>query len=391
MSRFLFVVPPLVGHVNPTVAVAAELTARGHSVAWAGVPEVVAPLVGPDAVVLRCAGPDLTHAAAIRPADARGPLAFKFLWEGFLIPLAEAMIPGVEHAVQSFHPDVLVVDQQAVAGAVVAERLGLPWATSATTSAELTEPLAGMPKVAAWVRELLLTLEERFGKPDPARYERPLGDLRFSPHLVLAYSTEQLAGVPDGLGSELRFVGPSLAPRPTPVEFPWGFLDGGGAAVLVSLGTANADAGERFLTAAAEAIAARPRLRGVVVDPAGRVALDAENLLVRRYVPQLELLSRVSAVICHGGHNTVCETLFHDLPLVIAPIRDDQPIVAQQVVAAGAGLRLRFGRAGAERIGSALDAVLTDEAFADAAARIGQSFRLAGGARSAADALLELR
>ena len=36
MSRILFVVPPLTGHINPTVAVGAELAARGHDVAWAG-------------------------------------------------------------------------------------------------------------------------------------------------------------------------------------------------------------------------------------------------------------------------------------------------------------------------------------------------------------------
>ena len=35
MSRILFVVPPLTGHINPTVAVGAELAARGHDVAWA--------------------------------------------------------------------------------------------------------------------------------------------------------------------------------------------------------------------------------------------------------------------------------------------------------------------------------------------------------------------
>lgn len=44
MSRFLFVVPPLVGHVNPAVGVAAELAARGHRIAWAGLPEVIGPL-----------------------------------------------------------------------------------------------------------------------------------------------------------------------------------------------------------------------------------------------------------------------------------------------------------------------------------------------------------
>ncbi|MFC0845134.1 hypothetical protein ACFH04_15630 [Streptomyces noboritoensis] len=46
MSRFLFVVPPLTGHINPAAAVAAELTARGHEVAWAGRPAIVERLVG---------------------------------------------------------------------------------------------------------------------------------------------------------------------------------------------------------------------------------------------------------------------------------------------------------------------------------------------------------
>ena len=40
MSRFLFVVPPMAGHVNPTLPVGRELAARGHDVAWAGPPEV---------------------------------------------------------------------------------------------------------------------------------------------------------------------------------------------------------------------------------------------------------------------------------------------------------------------------------------------------------------
>lgn len=47
MSGFLFVVPPLVGHINPTVGVAAELAARGHRVAWASAdPGLVRRLAG---------------------------------------------------------------------------------------------------------------------------------------------------------------------------------------------------------------------------------------------------------------------------------------------------------------------------------------------------------
>ena len=41
MTRFLFVVPPLIGHVNPLVDVATVLAERGHDVAWAGAEHVV--------------------------------------------------------------------------------------------------------------------------------------------------------------------------------------------------------------------------------------------------------------------------------------------------------------------------------------------------------------
>ena len=52
MGRFLFVVPPLAGHVNPTVPVAAELASRGHRVAWCGHASVIAPLLPAGAEVL---------------------------------------------------------------------------------------------------------------------------------------------------------------------------------------------------------------------------------------------------------------------------------------------------------------------------------------------------
>lgn len=380
MKRFLFVVPPLVGHINPTGAMAAALLERGHRVAWVGVPEVVRLVVGPQAAVFACAGPSV----ASRPPELRGPAALQFLWEHFLVPLARAMVPGVTAAVEQFAPDVLVVDQQALAGALVAERAALPWATSATTSAELTDPLAGMPKVAAWMHELLADLRRDLGDPSAG------GDLRFSPYLTLAFTTEALVGSALGRGEPIRFVGPSLGSRPEGDDFPWGWLDRDRPAVLVTLGTANVDAGPRFLEACLQALDARRGCQAVIVDPGAVLGGVAEHVLVRRSVPQLSLLAHVDAVVCHAGHNTVCEALGRGLPLVMAPIRDDQPIVAKQVVDAGAGIRLRFNRATAAQIGAAVDAVLGRPRYRRAAQRVEESFRAAGGAISAAGHLEEL-
>lgn len=381
MSGFLFVVPPLTGHINPTVGVAAELRARGHRVAWVCADtRLVRRLAGHEAEVFACAGAP----EGSRPPELRGPEALRFLWEWYLLPLAEAMAPGVRVAVAEFRPDVVVADQQAFAGALVAERLGVPWATSATTSAEFTDPLSGLPKVREWLDERLADL--RAGIGDPAGTTDP----RFSPHLVLAFSTPELAGPRAGV----RWVGPSIAARPSPSGFPWEWLDAGRATVLVTLGTANTDVGGRFLDVCRDALRERAdRVQGVIVDPGRTLGApgDDKDVLVVPSVPQLALLERgVDAVVCHAGHNTVCEALWHGVPLVVAPIRDDQPVVAGQVADAGAGVRVRFGRVGARKLGAALDTVLDEPDCRTAADRIRTAFRGAGGARAAAVHLDEL-
>jgi MGT family glycosyltransferase len=114
------------------------------------------------------------------------------------------------------------------------------------------------------------------------------------------------------------------------------------------------------------------------------------NVVVRGRVPQLALLRHMNAVVCHGGHNTVCEALAHDLPSVLAPIRDDQPVVAEQVVQAGAGVRVRFGRVTAGDLRKAVRDVLDEAGYRRAAHDIRRSFDAAGGAPAAADRLESL-
>ncbi|MGH3903646.1 MAG: glycosyltransferase [Pseudonocardiaceae bacterium] len=378
MSRFLFVVPPLVGHINPAVGVAAALQAKGHRVAWAGVPEIITPLAGADATVFGCAGPRLGTGDAARP-DLRGLAALKLLWEHFFLPLADAMAPGVLTAVERFHPDVLVADQQALAGGLIAERLGIPWATSATTSGELVGSLDGMPKVQAWLNGLLDGLRQRTGDPAGA------ADPRFSPHLLLAFTTAEFVGPSLQAGPQVRFVGPVLRSRRSTAQFPWSWLDPARQTVLITLGTVSAEVGARFLAQCTEAALARSdRLQTVIVDPTSSLRRIADGVLTTPRVPQLELLDHVDAVVCHAGHNTVCEALWHGLPLVVAPIRDDQTIIAQQVADAGAGIRVRFNRVDAQRLGTAIDTVLGRPDYRTAAGRVSRSFRAAGGADAAA-------
>ncbi|MBJ8348320.1 glycosyltransferase [Antrihabitans sp. YC2-6] len=387
MSRYLFVVPPLIGHINPTLDVGAELTARGHEVAWVGYARVLDDLLPLGARTFRLHD-DVSdaHLRAVHEhwLGLRGTAELKFFWEEFLVPLGDAMLPGVEDTIALFAPDVLVADQQALAGPVAAMRAGLPWATSATTSSEVARPLAAMPKVEEWVVAQMTDFQRAQGVSEPV-------DLRWSPELVLVFSSEALVGSLDAVPAHFVFTGPSIAPKPATGEFPWEWLDSGRRTVLASLGTLNAEAGRVFYSALVDALADEgDRMQVVIVAPPGVVENPPEHVLVRDFVPQRELLGHVDAVVTHGGHNTVCEALANRLPLVVAPIRDDQPVIAQQVADAGAGIRVSFGRVRAPQLRAAVLAVLDDPAYRGAAARIADSFAASGGAQTAANRLEEL-
>jgi MGT family glycosyltransferase len=389
VSRFLFVVPPLAGHTFRTVTVGRELADRGHLVAWVGHPVHIGPLLPVGATLLpvdTSSGGGTLAKLRSRPHNLRGAAAFRFLWQEYLIPLAHSMVPGTAAAVNEFRPDVMVVDQQALAGALVARQNGLPWATSATTSAELIEPFATMPKLAAWVRQCVDDFQHSFGISDPV-------DLRFSDQLVLAFTTEALIGPLDAFPDHYIFVGPSIGERASKATFPWDWLDPARQHVMVSLGTVNLAAGRQFMATTVEAVSPlADRLQVILVAPHDMInsSPDHDHVQVREFVPQLDLLPFLDAVVCHAGHNTVCETLAHGLPLVVAPIRDDQPVIAEQVVNAGAGIRVHFGRVRAPELGSAITTVLDDPFYRNAARHVQASFASAGGAAAAADHLEKL-
>jgi len=101
-------------------------------------------------------------------------------------------------------------------------------------------------------------------------------------------------------------------------------------------------------------------------------------------------MPHLAAVVSHGGANTVGEALSHGIPLVVAPITLDQPRTAEQVVRAGAGIRVDFNDATPAVLREAMTAVLDDERYRAAAERIRDSFTAAGGAAAAAGHLSRL-
>lgn len=382
MSRFLFVAPPFAGHVHPLASIGAELAARGHDVAWASyaparemVPAGASWFVIPDDEALRQA-----RAHALAPPPRFVAAEFAVFHRDVVAPMATAMLPHVAAAVDAWRPDVLVADQHALAGALVARQRGLRWATS-SPSAMLHAPVGREHAPALrWLRELFVRLQRDAGV---APVESP--DL--SPHLVLLYTSRELAGRDVTFPVHYRLVGPALAHRRERGDFPWDALRRR-PRVLVSLGSVLSRHGERFFAVLAAAL--RDEGVEVVVGAPDGVLRDAPaGFVVRSWLPQMALLPHVDASVTHGG-SFAFEALAHGVPLVVAPVWTDNFITATNVVDAGAGVRVRYGRVGPEGLRDAVRAVLSRPEYKARAADVGAKLRAAGGTVAAADCVAAL-
>ncbi|WKX11250.1 glycosyltransferase [Streptomyces sp. NL15-2K] len=100
-------------------------------------------------------------------------------------------------------------------------------------------------------------------------------------------------------------------------------------------------------------------------------AVDAEDRLeFAAYKPFVELLQDVDVVLTHGGAGTVLGALCLGIPMVVVPQGADQPIQAERVAAAGAGISFPLGGVAPERVAEAVREVLAERDYRDAAEKI---------------------
>lgn len=378
MKRFLFVVPPITSHMRPATAVAQALRERGHEVAWAGPQRFLRPLLEPQATVYPT-GMRMYRDLRASETDA----AQAFLAE-YVAPLTRFVERAVDEAVEQFAPDAVVADQHAIAGALAAYRRNLPWASLLPGSRGLVDLYHGSTIVHAWINGTLAGLAPDVPKEHLIR-------LLYSPHLRIAFTTAALTGAL-GVDDTTILVGPALGQRPDDPPFDFSrVLDPARSLVLVTVGTLNIEISADFYHRVAQALEPLgDRVQAIVVAPAEVLPDPPGHVLVVPRVPMLALLPHVHAVVTHAGMNTVAEALWHGIPLVAAPIGLDQPTTAEQVVACGSGIRVDFDHASPPQLRDAILAVLGEPSYRNAAQRVGESFRAAGGAAAAAEHLHRL-
>jgi MGT family glycosyltransferase len=201
----------------------------------------------------------------------------------------------------------------------------------------------------------------------------------------IVYSSRRM--MPDGgrFGEEYAFVGPAIGPRLDAPAFPLHELDPGRALIYISLGTVfNDNLGFFHQCIAAFGGGERQVVLSVGRERVlGSLGQIPDNIITRAYVPQLEILERAALFVTHAGVNSVHESLYHSVPLLLVPQQMEQTLVAARVAELGAGLALP--RRGNEATLQAFaDRLLREPSFHTKADELSGTLRKAGGVPRAA-------
>jgi MGT family glycosyltransferase len=124
-------------------------------------------------------------------------------------------------------------------------------------------------------------------------------------------------------------------------------------------------------------------------DPAA-LGPQPANVEIHRFVPQDLVLPECTLAVIHGGAGSTIGALAFGLPLLLVPQGADQFFNTERVVAAGAGIGLLPEQFSADSVRQAVQALLYDEAYRNAAQGIASEIAAMPGAARAVVALERL-
>jgi len=413
MAHFGVVAPAFYSHYNAMAALSAELAARGHRITFLQRVDAGSYLKDPR-LAFHAVGLDShpagTLAASIeRAANPGGPLGLRRVIQD-MARTTDMLCRELPPAIQTLGIDALLCDQMEAAGGMVAESLGLPFASVANALPVNREPgiplpvmpfdyedserarhmVEGSTRVYDWLMsphaEVIAAQARSLGiRPRSAMHEC------LSPLVEVSQTVERFDFPRRALPPHFHHVGP--------LRFTHGAqahadgrrmpdVDPGRPFVFASLGTLQ---GGRF--GLFQRIVRACRKQGVQLLVAHCGGLDERQAQALRvlgadwvvaFAPQEEVLARADVVISHAGSNTVMDAIAASTPILALPIAFDQPGAAARIRHAGIGLSASPRFASPAQMARLLRRLLDEPGFAQRMAPLAADLAQAGGTVRAA-------
>lgn len=387
-KRIAFFCIPAHGHTNPMLPVAAELVRRGNTVRFysfggtGGLPDF--------SEKIRKTGAEFVPCDAYMPAVSAEEVAglkrvsiTEMTVQAIRITLA--MDAFLDAEFKTFLPDVVYTDSACFWGKLNAWKHHVPMVVSTSTFAFNQLSSTYMKHPPAEIADMVFGLA-RIGKALKSmelygyKVKNPLTLVQSDNRTdSVVYTSRRFQPYAESFSGHYAFVGPSVFSDAVPDKKKARPL------VYISLGTVINDRPDFY----GKCIEALKDMDINVLISCG-MALDREklgvlpeNVRVEPYVDQLDVLSRADVFLTHCGMNSVSESLYMATPMVLYPQTGEQYAVAKRAAELGAGVLLKDDSVAGIR--AAVQNVLDNASYRDAAAECGRDFRACSGVSGAAD------
>ena len=419
--RVLFAGWPFEGHFFPQMSIALACAERGSEVAFYTDSRWTETIEGHGATAFpyRRVGAAWETVRDLQRAQGRRQ-SLRVTRQAFREWLAETIpdqVADLREVIAEWRPDVIVTDHTMWGPSLVLREtegipvaIGGPWICALIPGPDAPPPGFMLPPargsggrlvqdviggatslLAAGLRRRLNEIRAGYGlRPMGCTVNEYLGGV----DLFLVLGTAEFDLNRWDLPPSVRYVGACrwYPPRQPETDDPLTGIPSGRPWVHVTDGTSNFQ--DPFLLRAAvqglsaagvELIVSKGRDRGreeFAPDPV------PANVHVRDWVDYEALLPRCAAMVTVAGSGSTTAALLAGVPLVVVPTSWDQPDNALRVSESGAGVVIRPSKCTPKRLLRALEHVLGDPSYGEAARRCGERLRAAPGPGGAA-ALIE--
>ena len=382
MKKIAFFCIPAHGHTNPMLPVAAELVRRGNVVRFYSFGEFEKKIKATGAEFISCDSflPKLTKQ---EEAGLNSVSATEMTVQDIRITLS--MNDFLDKEFKSFQPGVVYTDSVCFWGKLNAWKHHVPMVVSTSTFAfnqmsseymknspkEMADMIFGLPRVSKELKKL---------EPYGYRVKGVLSLIQSGNDTdSIVYTSRRFQPYAESFSDHYAFVGPSVFSNVLPEKKKERPL------IYISMGTVINDRIDFY----SKCIEALKNLNVDVIISCG-IAINREELgalpdhiQVYPYVDQLAVLAKADAFITHCGMNSVSESLYMAAPMVLYPQTSEQYAVARRVTEIGAGIMLKD--ASSEGIRAAIQEILNNKAYGNAAAECSADFRACPGTVGAAE------
>ncbi len=390
-----FNLPGASGHINPTLGVVSELIGKGEQIIYYAGPDS-ADRIRALGAIPRTYEPHFDYQHSPLYASDMIALALK------LLELSEKAVAGIKDDLLRDKPDYIIYDSCCMWGKYLAQHLKIPAICSITTfvttpwivlsdymiAAFLAKILAGnIPSVISGRRRIinmLNSLNLQYGGLIHHIFDigQNEGDLNivFLPRNYQPFSNR--------IKPTFHFVGASVPEGRDHNDL--NLQKNGKPLIYISLGTVH-NMRDTFYRQCLQAFADSPYQLIMSVGQhtdIAKLSSIPENFIVRNRVPQLEVLKQADLFISHGGMNSINESLYFGVPLLMVPQQDEQLFNARRVAKFGAGSYLDAKEITPENLRIQAQRVLSDSSFRQHAQDLSRDSRAGGGYKAATNHIL---